>query len=194
MTGDCKLAMPSLSVKERIRAMEQRRAEDLDCAMPSFSVRTTKQIATQPPAPTTLSDDDTESVLSSVTTTSASSSTQYTSMTRRAGQLRKDRHHRRSQNKKKAAVKSSLVDEASTCTEERDPQQEEPKDTVSSKNADAKRDVDMDAPNSSSPDDSILDDAIDSFFEADANANLTDSSVFVSGRRGGENQRNCDID
>ena len=169
MTDDCNLVLPSLSVKERIRTMEERRTEDLASAMPSFSVRTTKQIATQQPAPAILSDDDTDSVFSSVTTESASSSIQFTSMTRKAGKLRKERYHRRSQNKK-AAVKSLLVDEPSTCIEERDPQQEEPEDTVSSQNADAKRDENKDAPNGSSPDDSILDDAIESLFEVEENA------------------------
>ena len=153
--------------------MEQRQANDADCAMPSFSVRTTKQIAIQQP-PATLSDDDAESVVSSVTTASVSSSTQYTKMTHKAGKLRKDRYQRRSQNKKQAAAKKTAVansvhvDEPSA--EERDQQHEETSITAESEDAEATRDDDTGEPNSAAPDESILDDVIDSLFEAEESA------------------------
>lgn len=173
MPGDYTLS--SLSVKERMRAMERR---NLDCAMPSFSVHTTKQIAIQKQPPATLSDDDTESVLSSVTSANVSSSSQYTLMTLKAGQLRKDRHFRRSKSKTHAAAKKvdvanlALIDEPSA--EERDPQQEVPKDMVPPIDAGAKRDNDTGAQKSPLPDEFMLDDVIDSLFEVEENAKQDD--------------------
>ena len=152
--------LPSVSVRERIQTMEERQDNS--------SVGTNN---ISPRSGATLSKVEDTKSNDSDTCMSASTSlkNQYTSMTRKAHKLKTDRYFRRLQNSKKKLPNAEAVTKtrpAQVLAEERDPKQEELVADMTLKD-EPRREIDStDIPPATSFDESVLDDVIDSLFQA----------------------------
>ena len=102
------MALPSVSVRERIQAMEQRRDSSV-CAKGDRLAKNEQVVSPRSGATLDLvgaeeeAEEATNSKASVATPTSTSPTNQYTTMTRKARSLRNDRYMRRLQNKKRLA-------------------------------------------------------------------------------------------
>ena len=159
--------IPSVSVKERVLTMEERQ----DISSVGTKNILTKNKAISPRSGATLSKvKDTKSNDSSDMSASTSPKNQYTSMARKAHKLKTDRYMRRLQSKKKlpniAEAGVTKTRPAQVLAEERDPKQDELVAFVTLEN-ELRRDIDpTDIPPDTSTIESVLDDVIDSLFQA----------------------------
>ena len=159
------LPPPSTSVRERIQDMEGRK----DISSVGTKNLSTKNKGVSPRSGANLSKVEDTKSNDSVMPAITSPKNQYTSMTRKAHKLKTDRYFRRLQNSKKKLPNAEAVTKtrpAQVLAEERDPKQEELVADMTLKD-EPRREIDStDIPPATSFDESVLDDVIDSLFQA----------------------------
>ena len=163
------LLLPSVSVRERIQAMEERK----DISSVGAKNILTANKADSPRSDATLRKvEDTKSNDDSDMSASTSPTNQYTSMTRKAHKLKTDRFMRRLQNKKQLPNAEAVTKTrpAQVLAEERDQKQDGLAAVVTLED-ELRRDIDPTGiPSDTSLNGSILDGVIDSLFQTNQSA------------------------
>jgi len=159
------LLLPSVSVRERIQAMEERK--DISSVGASNILTANKAVSPRSGATSPLSKvEDTKSNDSDMSA-STSPTNQYTSMTRKAHKLKTDRFMRRLQNKPKVPNAEAVTKTrpAQVLAEERDQKQDD-LEAIVTLDVELRRDIDPTGiPTDTASNESILDDVIDSLFQ-----------------------------